>query len=799
MVKPSVSIDVYRIGKQTPTGISNGVKGFLRKTALPEGLSATLVNDRSEMFQDRKDLLLNNALSGLILVFVSLSLFLELKLAFWVMLGIPISFLGAFVLLPGFDASINMVSMFAFILVLGIVVDDAIVVGENIFQKRQQGLSGLDAAIEGAKEVGTPVIFAVLTTIVAFGPLLLVPGFIGAIFGVIPIVVMAVLILSLVESLYILPAHLAHSKAHESGIIALLSYWPNKVSKGLERFVERAYMPLARLCARYRYITLALALVSLMLTAGYVAGVMRFTFLPKIESDFVVASARLPVDATFEQTKLIRDRLVKGAKATIAQYGGDEKVRSLNASAGQSIGGFGPRVRSSSGAHIAEVAVQLVQLKDRDFNAQEFSSTWRENVGELLGVENTSFTYSIGRGGGRPVAVRLSHFDTQTLELAAMDLVSSLNEFAGVEDIDQGFSNGKAQLDAKLTPLGRAAGLTELDLARQLRSFFFGAEVLRQQRGRDEVKVIVRLPRRDRDRVSTLDSLVLRGPDGSEIPLRQAAVLTPGRAYSQIGRVDGQRVITVSAELDESVTTGGRINGTLKKETLKALTEKYAGLTYSFEGQRRERKESFDSMRKNSLIGLLIIFGLLAVPFKSYIQPILVMSAIPFGFVGAVLGHVVMGYDLSVISVMGFIALSGVVVNDSLIMIVATNKFRDEGYPPQEAVVLGGARRFRPILLTSITTFFGLLPMIFETSVQAKFLIPMALSLGFGVLWVTVIILLFLPAFYVILEDLRRVLRWLFFKPSDDTKSPSSPDEGGMTGGDDASTELDYEAGPAAF
>ncbi|MEE2757928.1 MAG: efflux RND transporter permease subunit [Myxococcota bacterium] len=755
---PSIGVDVYRVGRQTPTGISKQTKRFLKTIKLPPGISAKLVNDRSEMFQDRIDLLLRNAFSGLILVFVSLSLFLELRLAFWVMLGIPISFLGAFVLLPGFDASINMVSMFAFILVLGIVVDDAIVVGESIFQKRQEGLRGIDAAIEGAKEVGTPVVFAVLTTIVAFGPLLLVPGFTGAVFGVIPIVVCAVLVLSLVESLLILPAHLAHSQPRDTGVIAAIARWPSKVSRGLERFIKGVYVPIARLCARHRYTTVAFALATVLLTAGYVRGVMRFTFLPKIESDFVVASARLPVDGTFERTKAIRDRLVAGAKAAIAKHGGMDFVRSLNAGAGQSIRGFGPRVRSSQGAQIAEVAVQLVQIKDREFTAQEFAASWREAVGELIGVENTSFTYSIGRGSGRPIAVRLSHPETETLERAAMDLVADIGDFPGAEDVDQGFSNGKAQLDARLTPLGRAVGLTETALARQLRSFFYGAEVLRQQRGRDEVKVMVRLPRAYRDRVSTLDNLMLRTPDGSEIPLRQAATLAAGRAYSQIGRVDGQRVITVSAEIDEAKTTSDRINGTLRREVLTKLKAEYPGLTYSFEGESRERRESFSSMAKNSALALLLIFGLLAIPFKSYVQPLLVMSAIPFGFVGAVWGHVAMGYDLSVISMMGFIALSGVVVNDSLIMIVATNRFRDAGASPVDAVVQGGARRFRPILLTSLTTFFVLLPMIFETSVQAKFLIPMALSLGFGVLWATVIILIFVPAFYVILEDLKVLL-----------------------------------------
>ncbi len=763
----AVRLNVYRVGDQTPVQIAEAVEGYVADLALPAGVELATWDDQSEIYADRISLLLRNAGMGLALVMVVLGLFLEIRLAFWVMLGIPISFLGAFLLMPLFGASINMISMFAFLLVLGIVVDDAIVVGENIFEHRRQGKPFLRAAIEGVQQVASPIVFAVATTVATFGPLLFVPGFTGKIFGVIPIIVIAVLIFSLVESLLILPAHLAHGSREVGGVIGWINRQQRKFSDGLDRFIERLYVPFAHRLARNRYLVAAGALAVLFATAGLAAGgFVKFGFFPKIESEVAAASIRLPIGAPVEETRAIGERLMSAAARVVERNGGEAIKRGLYAQVGSSIGGFRPGQAGPTGSHIVDVQIQLVPIDQRDITAREFVQQWREEVGTLVGVETQSFAFSMGPSAGAPVDIQISHPETVVLERAAERLGESIADFQGLRDIDPGFSNGKAQFDATLTAVGRSAGLTESDLARQLRSAFFGSEALRQQRGRDEVKVMVKLPYADRRTAESLEGLVLRTPSGGEVPLALAAHLKPGKAETAINRVDGRRVLNVTADIDETQANANEVLSRIEKEVLPGLMASTPGLTYSLEGEQREQRESLGALGFNFMMAILAIYGLLAVPFRSYLQPFLVMSVIPFGVVGAILGHIVMGYDLSVISVLGIVALSGVVVNDSLIMIVATNEFKRAGATATEAVIQGGARRFRPILLTSLTTFFGLMPMIFETSMQARFLIPMAISLGFGVLSATVIVLVVVPAYYLILDDIVRAWRWVY--PADD-------------------------------
>lgn len=773
--KPSVLIDIYRVGNQRPLDITAAIKSYLETTNLPVGIEADLWSDRSVAFVGRIDLLKRNAISGLILVFLALGLFLEIRLAFWVMLGIPISFLGAFLFMPMFDASINMVSMFAFILVLGIVVDDAIVVGENVFRRRNEGKPLLVAAVEGARDVSTPVFFAVATTIATFGPLLFVPGFIGKIFGVIPIIVIATLAISWVESVFILPAHLSHGKKEATGALGWLIRQQLKVSRLLEKGIEKLYVPAAELATSHRYTTLAISLASLIVLFGAVSGgAFRFSFLPKLESDNVVATIALPLGTPLEQTRAYRDLLERKLQPVLAGFSRGKKVHLgvLSVAGGTAGGGGGPRGGTSGGSatHVASVRVTLAPADERDwFSSGEFAKKWRESVGDVVGAETVSFRYTFGGGGGEAVNVRLSHPNIETLESTALRVAEKLKSVDGVTDVDPGFSLGKEQLNARLTDEGRALGITERALARTLRSAFFGAEALRQQRGRDEVRVIVRRPRSDRTSRELLNSMIIRGPNGQEVPLTVAASFTKGRAYSSIYRVDGTRAISVTADVDGKRANANEVLGVLQKGFLATLIAETPGLTYSLEGERREQKESLSALGQNYIFALLLIYCLLAVPFKSYLQPFLVMSAIPFGAVGALLGHWVMDFELSIMSMMGIVALSGVVVNDSLILIIATNKIRRAGASAIEAAVQGATLRFRPILLTSLTTSFGLTPMILETSVQARFLIPMAISLGFGILWTTFVILLTVPALYVILEDTKAAFSWLYSSKSEDT------------------------------
>jgi multidrug efflux pump subunit AcrB len=780
--EPAVSVDVYRVGDQTPIEIADAVRAYADSAQgwLPEGVGMAPWDDQSIIYRDRISLLLRNAAMGLVLVFFILGLFLQIKLAFWVMLGIPISFLGSFLLLPLGDVSVNMISLFAFIITLGIVVDDAIVVGENIFEKRKEGYGPLDAAIAGAQQVSVPVVFAVSTTVVAFAPLFFAPGTIGKIFFVVPAVVLAVILLSLVESLWVLPAHLAHSTPPRDTRFHRLQM---RFSNGLVSFIYGPYQRFIRAALARRRLTMAVGFSMLFVSLGVIrGGHIDFTFLPRIEGDLVNVSVRLPVGAPIKDTEAVRDRVVSaGWSAVETLPGGRDMARGIYAQLGVERTRGGPvQARAAEGSHIVDITMQLVPLDLRSVTASEVTRAWREAVGEIPGVEKMRFAFSIGPSSGKDITIELSHPDTEVLESAADTLAGKLAEYEGVVDADNGYEGGKTQLDFTLTGAGRAAGLTEADLARQVRAAFFGAEALRQQRGRDEVRVYVRLPEADRESEHTVERLLLRTPAGGFMPLAEAAHVERGKAYTQIQRTNSRRTLQVSADIDPEQTNAEKVVTNVISEVIPELLANNPGLSYDLEGRQRERAESLGAMGKGFLVAQLIIFAILAIPFRSYVQPLIIMSVIPFGLVGALAGHLLLGFDLSVISMMGLVALTGVVVNDSLLLVVAANEYRAEHPDPYEAVVQGAMRRFRPIVLTSLTTFGGLLPMIFETSVQARFLIPMALSLGFGVLFVTFIALVLVPCHYMEVEALRnlvdRVWGWLRTLYSDDAEPTIAPD-----------------------
>ena len=755
----AVNIQVLRTGDQTPIEISDIVQEYVQEfgAQLPAGMGVATWNDQSESYRARMDLLLRNAWLGLALVLLILGLFLDPKLAFWVALGIPISFLGGILTLTASDTSFNMVSLFAFIISLGIVVDDAIVVGEAIFLHRSQGKGRMQAALDGTREVAGPVCFSVLTTMVAFTPLLFVPGVMGQIFSNIPSVVIPVLFVSLIESLFVLPAHLAHSG--ESGrFMAAIERRQATVSKGMERFVDRVYQPFLRAALNAKALTLAVCIASLLAAVGYVAGGhIDRTFLPKIEVDIVTASARLPFGAPVEQTQEIRQRIEAAGQRAVRSFGGPEGVsRGMMSTVGEGMRSFGPHGGGgTAGSHVTDVAVTLADPDVRKASPRELAAAWRKELGEIAGLDTFYIRYARGHGGGEPIDVQLSHSNVATLRRASAELAGELAAYPGVVDVDDGFTPGKPQLDLKLLPEAHALGLSEIDIARQLRSAFYGAEALRQQRGRDELRVMVRLPEADRRSVHAFENLLLRTPGGGETPLSQVASVAPGRADDRIDRAEGRRVVSVTADTLDGQANPKKVLAAVKVDALPALAARYPGLAWSFEGQERSRMESLDALGRGALLALLVVFALLAIPFKSYVQPIIVMSAIPFGLVGALLGHILMGFDLSIISMMGVLALSGIVVNDSLVLVVAVNTFRDAGMSPRDAVIAGSMRRFRPIILTSLTTFFGLVPMVLETSMAARFLIPMALSLGFGVLFATGVILLMIPVMYIVVEDVR--------------------------------------------
>jgi multidrug efflux pump subunit AcrB len=758
--RPAVRVDVYRVGDQTPISVSDAVKASLAtfRERLPSGVSVDILNDMSETYAQRMDLLLGNGYLGLALVFGFLALFLEPRLAFWVAMGIPTSFMGSFLILSLFGVSINMITMFAFLIALGIVVDDAIVVGENVFTMRQQGMGPLQAAVAGARSIGMPVVFSVLTNIAAFMPLLFIPGVMGKIFWSIPVVVIAVFAVSLVESLFVLPAHLSHLGERTSRIMVWITKHQQKVADGLSRFIRGVYRPFLDWCLHWRYATVAAGLALLFLCTAYaLSGRLGFTLMPKVESDFAYATAELPYGSPVEKTEAVRDRLLAAARKVAEENGGDRLVVGMDSK----IGGAG---RELSGPHVLKINVYLAGADVRPITTQQYVDKWRTEVGDVVGLEVLSFASDRGGpGAGNALEFELSHSDTKILERAARDLADSLEQYPRVKDVDDGFSPGKDQLDFTMTPAGRALGLTAQGVASQVRAAYYGREVLRQQRGRNEVKVMVRRPENERISEYDLEELMLKTPDGKEVLLRDVVDVKRGSAYTSINRTDGRRVLSVTADVDPR-NQATQVMQSVLTEVIPRLKAEYPGLSCRMQGKQADLSESTNTLFEGLLLAMLAVYALLAIPFKSYVQPLIIMVSIPFGAVGAILGHMAFGYSISLMSLLGIVALSGVVVNDSLVLIDCANGFARAGKCAHDAVLDAGTARFRPILLTTLTTFSGLAPMILETSMQARFLIPMALSLGFGILFATVITLILVPALYMILEDIQHRLHILAFK-----------------------------------
>lgn len=776
--KPAAMLQIYRIGEQKPTEISERVIAYIaqKQQNLPGSLQLAIWNDTTEIFNSRMSLLQKNAMLGLGLVIIILGLFLEIRLAAWVMLGIPISFFGTLFVMPWLGVSINMISLFAFILALGILVDDAIVVGENIFEHRQRGKPYAKAAVDGVLEVAVPVTFSILTTVAAFLPLVYVSGMMGKFIGVIPIIVITLLLMSLVESLLVLPAHLAIGKARpqNGGFLGRIDRVRQLFGRGLDRFINGPYLKLLNLNLTYRYASLTIGIVALLLTIGLIkGGLVKFTFMPEVDGDKITVSIQMNRGVPVEETGRVVDLILQKGLETVAEYDdkrtdGDTILRNIYSVVGGTVSaGGGPVGSSSSSAtHMGSISMFLTETEARGIPATEISTVWRKKVGDIPGIDSLTFKSNLMQLGAN-VDVQLAHKDFTALEQSSERIRAALADYQGVSDIEDTYARGKQEIKLKLKPAARTLGITETDLGRQVRAAFYGAEALRLQRGRNEIKVMVRYPDADRRKLWNFESMRIRTPNGQEIPLAQAAEVIEGYGFSEINRTDRKRVINVSASVNADQANAQEIIGDLKQNLLPQLVSDYPGLSWDMEGEEKERKDSLSSMVDGFKLALVAIYILLAIPFRSYSQPLLIMAAIPFGMVGAVLGHIVMGYNLSILSMFGLVALSGVVVNDSLLLIDKANRNRRKGVPIYESIVTAGTRRFRPIVLTSLTTFFGLMPMILETSVQAKFLIPMAISLGFGILFGTGITLLLIPALYLILEDLRRLVGFVEPQASD--------------------------------
>ncbi|MYN67550.1 MAG: efflux RND transporter permease subunit [Acidobacteria bacterium] len=800
--QPTVLVSVFRTGEQSALDISAALESYVERTRprLPEGVSMTVWLNEAEVLNDRLSLMLRTGASGFVLVFIVLTLFLELRLAFWVSLGIPISFLGAIAMMPSLDVSANVISLFAFTLVLGIVVDDAIIVGENIYRHQEEHGEGLRGAIEGAREIAKPVTFAVLTTVAAFMPMMFVPGMMGKIFRVIPFVVIPCLLFSLVESLGILPAHLSHIPRR--GRPGRWRRFQSFFSNGLKRFVRSIYTPLLETALQWRYVTVAVGLSTLILTGGMVlGGMVNFQFFPSIEADFMSASVTMPQGTPVEATSRAIARLEDGAarvRARLLQETGIDYFRHVSAAIGdQPMAGAGDvpsgPIESPAGSNVGEVTVELLPAETRNLTSEQLGNLWREATGPIPEAVEVGFSMSI-MDPGDDVDVQLAGPDLDRLRAAADELKVRLAEYAGLYDISDSFRAGKEEMQLGIKPAAETLGLTLQDLGRQVRQAFYGEEAQRIQRGRDDIRVMVRYPQDDRRSLGDLENMRIRTPNGGEVPFSQVAEVEPGRGFASIRRVNRNRAVNVTAAVDPAITSVAAVIADVESRILPEVLAGYPGVFYTFEGAQAEQTETVGGLQRGFILALLMIFALLAVPLRSYVQPLIIMAAIPFGLVGAIWGHMVMGLDVTMMSMFGLIALTGVVVNDSLVMVDFINRarsvhadlgrtIRQAGGRPadrhqfesaglQLAIREAGSNRFRPILLTSLTTFFGLVPLMLERSMQAAFLVPMAVSLAFGVIFATFITLILVPVSYLILDDVQRTLRRLF-----GSEEPAEPPE----------------------
>jgi len=779
---PAVLIRVYRIGDQKVLDLVARVKEWVSGASarLPDGLEIAVWRDGSQMLRDRLDILIRNGVNGFILVFVVLALFLRLRLAFWVSLGVPASFAGALALFPSLGISIDVISLFAFILVLGLLVDDAIVVGENVHRHQESGDDAHVAAIRGTQEVATPVIFGILTTVAAFTPLLVSPGHYGQVFNAIGLVVVLCLFFSLIESQLVLPAHLGHMKIN--GRSATASSEPRSESFGrwrrlqrftsgsLERVATRLYKPALSAALRGRYVTLSAGIAILMVATSLVLfGHIKFSFFPPVESDYVTArivmSPGTAVEVTAAATREV-ELAARRMKATLdaeMKADGQSLVRHIFVTVGEQTNNqHGPAfVLTGGGTNLGEVAIELASGEIRPIAADAIAQRWRDETPPIPGIEELRFD-SVLFSRGDPIDIQLAAPDASVLEAVADQVKLRLAEYSGVIDIADSFQDGKQEVKLSLLPSAEPLGITLEDLSRQVRQAFYGAEAQRIQRGRDDIRVMVRYPRDQRTSLADLDNLRIRTSDGGEVPFYAVAHMDRGRGYATINRSDRRRVINVTADIDEAVANTNEILADLKSDFLPALLAEYPGLTYDLEGVQREQKQTIRALKTDAKFALVLIFALLAVPLRSYGQPLIIMAVIPFGVVGAIVGHFIMRMNISMMSVFGVVALSGVVINSSLVLVHYVNQRRNDGVALGDAVREAGVARFRPIVLTSMTTFAGLTPLLLEGSVSAKFLIPMAISLAFGVVFASSISLFLVPSLYLILEDVKRfVSQWI--------------------------------------
>lgn len=743
--EPSLSMNVIAADDGNDLDISAAVNDYVvRKQAeLPEGAKVAVWGDSSYYLQGRFDMMYEDMGVGALLVIVCLAMFLRLRLAFWVTLCVPVAFLGALWLLPmgPFGTSLNMLSLFGFLLILGIVVDDAIVTGESVYTETKEHGYTIDNVIRGAQKIAVPVTFGVLTTVAAFVPLMLIEGDFQTFLTPIAWVVVLCLVFSLIDSRLILPAHLSKipPPSPNPGRFARMQI---RMSDGLENFAANRYQPLLKKAIAHRGTTLSIFFACVILVAGLMGGgLVKVVFFPDIPSDFVQASLRL-ADGT---SPAVRDQVIERMQKALADV--DDEYRTEYPGDNGLIRYV---LQFTNGNTGATTVIELTKNENRSIDANEITRRWREKVGEIPGAREFRIFASTNSRGGRAIDIRLASSNYMELESASDELSEKLREFAGVYDVISGYDSGSEEVKLNIRPEAQALGLSQSDLGRQVRQAFYGEEAQRLQRGKDEVRVMVRYPLSERNSMANLEQMRIRTPEGGQVPFHTVADADVGSSFSRINRIDRMRSVQITADVDVAFTTPEEVSAAVHNTILPEILARHPGVTESAGGAAVEQANAMSEMLKALTISMLLIYVLLAIPLKSYTQPLLIMSVIPFGIVGAVLGHWIVGIHFSMMSLFGIIALAGVVVNDSLVLTDYINQQREEGVPMEEAVVNAGVRRFRAILLVAMTTFVGLVPIVLEKSLQAQLIIPMAVSLGFGSLFATVITLFLIPVIYVI-------------------------------------------------
>jgi HAE1 family hydrophobic/amphiphilic exporter-1 len=769
-------ISIDRASGEDLLGMVAVVKDYVGSAQLPDGYTLAIWSDQSIDVRDRLKMLVSNGLQGLVIVFVILALFLDLKIAFWVALGIPFAMLGTGALMQITDQTLNMLSMFAFLMAIGIVVDDAIVVSDNIDRHRRMGKPLAAAAIDGTVEVIPSVVAAVLTTVITFLPLCFVTGVMGKFIAVMPFAFICTLLMSLVESTLVLPGHLAHranlvfsllgiALAPLKLLLPVVAALQQACDRGLKWFVKHVYSPILDAALDHRLATLATALAILLACMGVVrSGRTPFQLFPKIDANRLLAKIVFPDGTPASVSEAATLRIEEAAVAAAARLSPDAPILELvHRAVGQvaAQGEVGPDARMS-GSHVGAVALELVPGEQRSVTSEEFISEWRRLAGDFPGTETLVYgTENIGPGG-KTIEFKLLASSTpeavRQLEAAVERCKDWLAQYPGVIDIDDDSRPGKWEYQVKVKPRAEALGVSLADLAGTIRASFYGEEVMRLQRGRHEVKLMVRYPQEERRSLASLDDIRVTGPDGIKRPIGELADVTVVRGYSEINRLGQKRSITVTADIDVATSslTSGQITADMERRLMPSLLSEYPEVRVRWEGQQEQTNDSLRSLGVGFVVAMFAMFVLLTMEFRSYVQPLLILAVIPFGCAGAVFGHALMGMPLTLFSMFGLVALAGVVVNDSIVLIDFINHRVREGHPLRIALREAGCLRFRPVLLTSLTTVGGIMPLLLEKSFQAQFLVPMATSLAFGLATTTVLVLILVPVMYSFLGETAR-------------------------------------------